>query len=110
MCGHCFIAEEDSMEELMEIIEVVNQRSTSGKVDGETRQTDATPILANTSALKNGAYAILLDALFPDRCQSLWQRVDCPEEALSASPALHALSEQGVAAPVGQVTLRQSFT
>ena len=47
MCVRYFIAEDDAAEELRQIIEAVNRRSTVVKTSGEIHLGDTVPVLAN---------------------------------------------------------------
>lgn len=58
MCGRYYIAEDDAAEELRQIIEAVNRRSTNVKTGGEIRPSDTVPVLANSPSLQPGAYAM----------------------------------------------------
>lgn len=66
MCGRYYIAEDDAAEELRQIIEAVNRRSTDVKTSGEIRPGDTIPVLANSPTLQPGAYAMRWGYTLPD--------------------------------------------
>lgn len=66
MCGRYYIAEDDAAEELRQIIEAVNRRSTDVKTSGEIRPGDIVPVLANSPTLQPGAYAMRWGYTLPD--------------------------------------------
>ena len=66
MCGRYYIAEDDAAEELRQIIEAVNRRSTDVKTSGEIRPGDTVPVLANSPTLQPGAYAMRWGYTLPD--------------------------------------------
>lgn len=66
MCGRYYIAEDDAAEELRQIIEAVNRRSTDVKTCGEIRPGDTVPVLANSPTLQPGAYAMRWGYTLPD--------------------------------------------
>ena len=66
MCGRYYIAEDDAAEELRQIIEAVNRRSTDVKTSGEVRPGDTVPVLANSPTLQPGAYAMRWGYTLPD--------------------------------------------
>ena len=66
MCGRYYIAEDDAAEELRQIIEAVNRRSTDVKTSGEVRPGDTVPVLANSPTLQPGAYAMHWGYTLPD--------------------------------------------
>lgn len=66
MCGRYYIAEDDAAEELRQIIEAVNRRSTDVKTGGEIRPGDTVPVLANSPTLQPGAYAMRWGYTLPD--------------------------------------------
>ena len=66
MCGRYYIAEDDAAEELRQIIEAVNRRSTDVKTSGEIRPGDIVPVLANSPSLQPGAYAMRWGYTQPD--------------------------------------------
>ena len=66
MCGRYYIAEDDAAEEMRQIIEAVNRRSTDVKTSGEIRPGDIVPVLANSPSLQPGAYAMRWGYTQPD--------------------------------------------
>lgn len=66
MCGRYYIAEDDAAEELRQIIEAVNRRSTDVKTSGEIRPGDTVPVLANSPTIQPGAYAMRWGYTLPD--------------------------------------------
>ena len=66
MCGRYYIAEDDAAEELRQIIEAINRRNLDVKTSGEIRPGDTVPVLANSSTLQPGAYAMRWGYTLPD--------------------------------------------
>ena len=62
MCGRYYIADEDTPEELMRIIEEVNRRNSGNavavKTSGEVFPTDTVPVVANSRSLQPAAFAM----------------------------------------------------
>ncbi len=70
MCGRYYIADEDTAEELRQIIEEVNRRSSGGdrpvKTAGEIFPTDLVPVLANNKNMQPAAFAMEWGYTLPD--------------------------------------------
>lgn len=69
MCGRYFIADEDTAEELLQIIEEANRRYNGDpaiKTSGEIMPTDVVPVLANSPSLQPRAYAMRWGYTMPD--------------------------------------------
>lgn len=59
MCGRYYIESEDSVLELMAIIDEVNSRSKAGPVKtGEIRPADVAPVIANNRSQRQSAFAM----------------------------------------------------
>ncbi len=70
MCGRYFIAEDDTAEDLQQIIEQVNRRyngETPLKVSGEIFPTDTVPVIANSRSMMPTPFAMRWGYTVPDR-------------------------------------------
>lgn len=69
MCGRFYIAEEDTAEDLLRIIDALNRRYkdiTPVKTQGEIRPTDIIPVMANSPSMSTGVYAMKWGYTMPD--------------------------------------------
>ena len=70
MCGRYYIADEDTAEDLRQIIEEVNRRNNGGekpvKTAGEIFPTDLVPVLANNKNMYPAAFAMEWGYTLPD--------------------------------------------
>jgi len=70
MCGRYYIADDDTPEELMRIIEEVNRRSSdcavAVKTSGEVFPTDTVPVIANSRSLHPASFAMKWGYTLPD--------------------------------------------
>jgi len=70
MCGRYYIADEDTPEDLMRIIEEVNRRNSGNavavKTSGEVFPTDTVPVVANSRSLQPAAFAMKWGYTLPD--------------------------------------------
>jgi len=70
MCGRYYIADEDTPEDLMRIIEEVNRRSSGNavavKTRGEVFPTDTVPVVANSRSLHPASFAMKWGYTLPD--------------------------------------------
>ena len=70
MCGRYYIADEDTAEDLRQIIEEVNRRNNEGekpvKTAGEIFPTDLVPVLANNKNMQPAAFAMEWGYTLPD--------------------------------------------
>ncbi len=70
MCGRYYIAEEDTAEELRQIIEVLNRRYQGEvplKTSGEVFPTDVVPVIANSRSMTPTPFAMRWGYTLPDR-------------------------------------------
>ncbi|NLX26228.1 MAG: SOS response-associated peptidase [Lentisphaerae bacterium] len=70
MCGRYYIADEDTPEELIRIIEEVNRRNSGNavavKTSGEVFPTDTVPVVANSRSLHPASFAMKWGYTLPD--------------------------------------------
>lgn len=69
MCGRFYIAEEDTAEDLLRIIDALNRRYKGNipvKTQGEIRPTDIIPVVANSPSMSMGVYAMKWGYTMPD--------------------------------------------
>lgn len=69
MCGRFYIAEEDTAEDLLRIIDALNRRykgSIPVKTQGEIKPTDIIPVVANSPSMSTGVYAMKWGYTMPD--------------------------------------------
>ena len=69
MCGRFYIAEADTAEDLLRIIDALNRRYkgiTHVKTQGEIRPTDIIPVMANSPSMSTGVYAMKWGYTMPD--------------------------------------------
>ena len=67
MCGRYYIPEEDSAEELQEIIDEVNRKTKGAPIKkGGIRPTDVAPVLANNRVMVPSAFAMKWGYALPD--------------------------------------------
>ena len=69
MCGRFYIAEEDTAEDLLRIIDALNRRYNGNspvKTQGEIRPTDIIPVVANSPSMSTGVYAMKWGYTMPD--------------------------------------------
>lgn len=69
MCGRFYIAEEDTAEDLLRIIDALNRRykgNSPVKTQGEIRPADIIPVVANSPSMSTGVYAMKWGYTMPD--------------------------------------------
>ena len=69
MCGRFYIAEEDTAEDLLRIIDALNSRYNGNspvKTQGEIRPADIIPVVANSPSMSTGVYAMKWGYTMPD--------------------------------------------